>query len=351
MNMLIFLLAALLPAVVHASFRESTVFHPEHGAAPSRLRRRKGAVSFSSVDARASGEPVTNSEVFNPKLGGTNVPPRISNKIFCKQPDDVPACEGAGCCCWSTFGLPHHPAYPNPDEGQVKRKCSNPPPKHVYVVVPGEVGDNGEDEAIKEDSAIPVYDGRNLCCAIPEESPEYYSQRDVLEAVPTTVPPPTTTKAPTTTTTTPAPTTTNPYEDYESMKMEEAATANAESAAELHDASDMLNQTVNELHDTIEAQGRDPRLGIHYANIARMEKAVHVYNSKEWENMQKYHEAASFEHEDHAFAAHKAKQEAEAKAKAEAEAAAKAAAEAAARGPAPGPAAPPAAAPAAKPPA
>lgn len=289
-------------------------------AAPNaspRLRRGRRLTSMLAVFER--GEPVTNSEMFNPKLKGGNVP-RISEKIFCKQPGDTPACEGAGCCCWSTFGLPHHPAYPNPDEGMVKRKCLNPPEGNVYVVVPGEVHDQGEDEAIKEDSSIPVYDGRNLCCAIPEKSPEYYSQRDVLEAVPTTVPPPTTTTTPPPPPTTTTTTTTNPYADFEALKMEEASTANMESAMELHDAAGMLNDTVIDLRDTVEAQGKDPRLTIHRANIERMKKAIHVYSSKEWASMQKYHDAANFAGEA-AFAAHKAEQEkreAEEKAAAEA---------------------------------
>lgn len=250
-------------------------------ASASRHRRVEGR-------SRSGGAPVEQSAVFKPLTHLDAGPPRIGG--FCNSTNaSAPVCKEEGCCCWSTFGMPSHPAYENRDEAEYERLCLNPPKGFQYVTVPGELNDRGELIAMKFDQ-IPKYDGRDLCCTVNEHDVYRYSNQEHWRAPVTNGPTPAVTDAPTTTampTTLGVPPVDKGMDDLETLEMEKAANDDLASAQTLITAANSLGTSVDDLHAALEAQGRDPRLAIHKANSAALRKALERFVKKEKEASEK----------------------------------------------------------------
>lgn len=221
-------------------------------------------------------------------------------KGICDKPPCVPVCTSQPCCCWSTFASDKHPAYPTPLETHSKQQCLNAPKGFRYTPEPGLTFDDGYMDTLKK-QALPVYDGRRLCCLRRAAGVQEESQRDLNQAVPTT-----TTTAPAVPTTTapppgvvpepdevPAAFTTktfttsllSPGDEYETAQMEEAARAHMSAAKDLQSAVSSLNAGATAIGEVNDKLQTDPNLVRSRKHVAEMKSAIRGWAVRRWANL------------------------------------------------------------------
>lgn len=261
------------------------------GALVSSVRLRSNARPTTLLQ-RARGEPVG-----TPASSMPAPPSAVSMpQGFCKRPDNTSACSAVkNCCCWSTFGVPDHIAYPNPDDEIGKRKCVNPPVGFIYVKEPGAVRNGGQVASMTMDN-VPLLEGRSLCCTIREYDPDWYSLRgglaavnDLTDVLYLTTGPPVTEEKKNVTKQKSAEVDEWSYADadeYETLAMEEAAKDHLKAADEVSEAAAMMKDSVKDLEDIKDAQEFDKAVAEKKVRIKAMHDAVKIWSEKSNKNLE-----------------------------------------------------------------
>lgn len=253
----------------------------------------------------------TNRSIGGPAAfaGPVNNGATLNLKGFCKgicdKPPCAPVCTEQPCCCWSTFASDKHPAYPTPSETTTQQQCLNAPKGFRYTPEPGLTFDDGYMDTLKQ-QALPVYDGRRLCCLRRAAGVQEESQRDLTMAVPTTtttaaaVPVPTTTPPPPPgkvpepdevpaafTTKTFTTSLLSPGDEYETAQMEEAARAHMSAAKDLQSAVASLTAGATAIGEVNDKLQTDPNLVRSRKHVAEMKSAIRGWAVRRWANLKR----------------------------------------------------------------
>lgn len=198
--------------------------------------------------ARGRGTPIEKSEVFEPSTSKEGPPKKVS---FCEQDpctvEDVPSC-----CCWTSAAVEMHPSHPNPSEVAAQKTCKTSPELDaagwaMFKEPGGGAGDLGILASIE--ATNPIYDNRDLCCALEKDDPRVVSRESATKfAKP--MPPSTTWKPRPRPPTTPRPTG-DPFKAQDELaeslensakKYTVAAMAIKETASDLQDVLDKVSE-------------------------------------------------------------------------------------------------------------